>query len=66
MAVNLGIGLFHPPFGINIFVAQTVLRLKLELIYRGILPFIVVYLVALGLITYLPDISLAGVRLLMH
>ena len=63
--VNLGIGLFHPPFGINIFVAQTVLRLKLDLIYRGIIPFVGVYLVALGLITYLPWISLAGMRWLM-
>jgi len=64
--VNLGIGLFHPPFGINIFVAQTVLRLKLELIYRGIIPFVGVYLVALALITYVPWISIAGMRLLMN
>jgi C4-dicarboxylate transporter DctM subunit len=64
--VNLGIGLFHPPFGINIFVAQTVLRLKLELIYRGIIPFVGLYLFALALITYVPWISLAGMRLLMN
>ena len=63
--VNLGIGLFHPPFGINIFVAQTVLRLKLELIYRGIIPFVGLYLVALALITYVPWFSLAGMRWLM-
>ena len=65
-ATNLGIGLFHPPFGINIFVAQTVLRLPLGLIYRGILPFIVVYLAGLALITYVPAISAIGVRLLIH
>src|SRR5439155_15613009 len=45
VTVNLAIGLFHPPFGINIFVAQSVLGLKLEVIYRGILPFIAIYLV---------------------
>src|SRR5437773_538391 len=39
--VNLAIGLFHPPFGINIFVAQSALKLKLDVIYRGIIPFIV-------------------------
>src|SRR6185312_7182821 len=33
VTVNLAIGLFHPPFGINIFVAQSVLGLKLEVIY---------------------------------
>jgi C4-dicarboxylate transporter DctM subunit len=65
VTVNLAIGLFHPPFGINIFVAQTVLGLKLETIYRGIIPFVIIYLIALGLITYIPDISLVGVRYLL-
>jgi C4-dicarboxylate transporter DctM subunit len=63
--VNLAIGLFHPPFGINIFVAQSALKLKLEVIYRGIIPFIVLYLVALLLITYIPAISLVGVKLFL-
>jgi len=62
LTVNLAIGLFTPPFGINIFVAQSVLGLRLEVIYRGILPFILIYLGALALITYVPQISLAGVR----
>lgn len=65
VTVNLAIGLFHPPFGINIFVAQSVLGLKLEVIYRGIVPFLVIYLIALALITYIPDISLIGVRYLL-
>src|SRR4051812_42926003 len=65
VTVNLAIGLFHPPFGINIFVAQSVLGLKLEVIYRGILPFLVIYLIALALITYIPEISLVGVRYLL-
>ena len=56
--VNLAIGLFHPPFGINIFVAQSVLGIRLETIYRGILPFVLLYLIVLVLITYVPDISL--------
>ena len=62
--VNLGIGLFSPPFGINIFVAQSVLNLRLDVIYRGIVPFLFIYLLALGLITYIPEISLSGMRLL--
>ena len=64
--VNLAIGLFHPPFGINIFVAQSVLGIRLETIYRGILPFVLLYLIVLALITYVPDISLFGVRLLFN
>lgn len=60
--VNLAIGLFHPPFGINIFVAQSVLKIELGVLYRGIIPFLLLYLVALGLITYVPIISLIGVK----
>lgn len=62
--VNLAIGLFHPPFGINIFVAQSVLGIRLETIYRGIIPFVVLYLIALALITYVPAISLVGMWLI--
>ncbi len=65
VTVNLAIGLFHPPFGINIFVAQSVLGLKLSVIYRGISPFVVIYLLALVAITYVPSISLLGVQLLL-
>ena len=65
MMVNLAIGLFHPPFGINIFVAQSVLGIDLKVIYRGIIPFVVLYLAALALITYVPAISLAGVWMLI-
>jgi C4-dicarboxylate transporter DctM subunit len=64
--VNLAIGLFHPPFGLNIFVAQSVLALPLGVIYRGIVPFLFIYLAALGLITYIPEISLFGMRLLLN
>lgn len=59
LMVNLAIGMFHPPFGVNVFVAQSVLRIPLQTIYRGILPFVGVYLLALGLITYVPALSLA-------
>ena len=64
--VNLAIGLFHPPFGINIFVAQSVLGIELKEIYRGIVPFVVLYLLVLLAITYVPEISLIGARLFMR
>jgi C4-dicarboxylate transporter DctM subunit len=66
MTVNLAIGLFHPPFGINIFVAQSVLGIDLPTLYRGIIPFVFIYLFALALITYVPQISLFGVQLFFH
>lgn len=64
VTVNLVIGTFHPPFGINIFVAQAVLKFPLNTIIKGVWPFLLIYLFALMLITYIPDISLVGVRLL--
>jgi len=64
ITTNLAIGMFHPPFGLNIFVAQSLFKFPLEVIYRGIVPFIFLYLAALALITYIPSLSLAAVRLL--
>jgi C4-dicarboxylate transporter DctM subunit len=66
MTVNLAIGLFHPPFGMNIFVAQSVLGLRLGAIYRGIIPFVIIYLIALGLVTYVPQISMVSMRMLLN
>lgn len=62
MTVNLAIGLFTPPFGINIFIAQSALKLDTATIYAGLGPFVLLYLAALALITYVPWLSLAGVR----
>ncbi len=65
MTVNLAIGLFTPPFGINIFVAQSVLGMRLGTLYRGIVPFLLIYLFALALVTYIPEISMASIRFLL-
>ncbi|NYE23382.1 TRAP transporter large permease [Pigmentiphaga litoralis] len=62
MTVNLAIGMFLPPFGLNLFAAQTVFNMPLSSLYRGVVPFMVLYLFALLLITYIPGISLG----LMH
>jgi len=62
MTVNLAIGLFTPPFGINIFVAQSVLGMSLRTIYLGILPFLLIYLLALMVVTYVPDVALSSMR----
>jgi C4-dicarboxylate transporter DctM subunit len=62
VTVNLAIGLFHPPFGINIFVAQSVLGLQLETIYRGIIPFVSNLSDRIGVDHVHPGISLIGVK----
>lgn len=58
MTVNLAIGMFTPPFGLNIFVAQSVLGVRTSDIYRGVLPFMAVQISALALITLIPALSL--------
>lgn len=58
MIVNLAIGMITPPVGVNLFVASRVASLPLEKVMRSAVPFLVVMLVALVLITYLPLISL--------
>jgi C4-dicarboxylate transporter, DctM subunit len=59
MAVNLSIGLYMPPFGLNLFAARAIFNVPMSMIYRGVLPFVIVNFVALLVITYVPAISMA-------
>ncbi len=58
MAVNLSIGLYMPPFGLNLFAAKAIFNVPMGMIYRGVLPFVVVNFLALLVITYVPAISM--------
>jgi C4-dicarboxylate transporter, DctM subunit len=58
MTVNLAIGMYTPPFGLNLFVMQAVFRTPLSEMYRGLVGFIIVSLVALAIVTYVPWLSL--------
>jgi C4-dicarboxylate transporter DctM subunit len=58
VTVNLSIGTFTPPFGVNIFVAQSIFRVPLSSIYAGVTPFIAVTVLGLMIITYWPGLSL--------
>jgi TRAP-type C4-dicarboxylate transport system permease large subunit len=58
MVVNLAMGMITPPFGVNLFAACTVAKISLDQIVRHLVPFVVVVLGCLMLITYVPSISL--------
>ena len=58
MIVNLAIGLFTPPVGVNLYVACGIGKISLEDISKGIIPCLVAMLIILLLITYIPAISL--------
>lgn len=64
--VNLEIGYLTPPIGINLFVSSSVFRQPLGEVTRGALPFIGLMLVGLGLVSYVPSISLGPVNTLMR
>ncbi len=58
MTVNLSIGMFTPPFGLNLFVMQSLFGVPTGDLYRGVMPFIAVQVSALAVITYVPALSL--------
>jgi C4-dicarboxylate transporter, DctM subunit len=55
---NMEIGLVHPPVGLNLFVLSSVATAPIGTVIRGILPFVVILLVVLIIITYLPSLTL--------
>lgn len=57
MTVNLAIGLFTPPVGLNLFVASSIGKSKIEETIKGVFPFLASAVVALLLITYVPWFS---------
>ncbi len=61
MVVNLALGMITPPFGVNLFAACAVAKLPLERIVKPLLPFVVVVIACLMVITYWPGLSL-GLR----
>ena len=58
MVVNLALGMITPPFGVNLFAACTVARISLDQMVKDLIPFVLVILACLLVITYVPSISL--------
>lgn len=58
MVVNLAIGFVTPPIGVNLFVASSLSEVPVMKLARKAAPMIVLFLVALMIITYCPSISL--------
>ena len=65
LVMNLSIGTFTPPFGINIFVGQVVFKAPLSSIYPGLVPFIAVAIAALFVVTHVPQLSLWMLRFIV-
>ena len=61
MAVNLAVGLCTPPYGCNLFVGAAVAKIKMESMFKWIIPFFVVSVALILLLTYVPALSLVFV-----
>lgn len=55
---NLEIGYLHPPIGINLFIASNRFKKPITELYSASIPFLVLLIIALLLITYVPVLSL--------
>jgi len=55
---NLEIGYITPPVGINLFISSMRFKKSILSLYRATLPYLFILLVALLIITYVPDLSL--------
>jgi C4-dicarboxylate transporter DctM subunit len=64
MAVNMEVGLCHPPVGLNLYVASGIAKMGISEVTVAVLPWLGAMLVFLALITYVPEISLWLPRLL--
>ncbi len=58
MILNLGIGLLTPPVGPTLAVGCAIGRVSMEAVSRSILVFYIPMLIVLGLVTYVPALSL--------
>ncbi|MCC6869920.1 MAG: TRAP transporter large permease [Burkholderiales bacterium] len=65
MIVNLALGMITPPFGVNLFAACMIARISLDQIVTRLIPFVLVVLACLMVITYVPGLSL-GLRDLVY
>ena len=63
MSVNLTVGLATPPMGLILFVASSISGEKVEAIAKAILPFLMIEIIVIFLITYIPALSMTIPRL---
>ena len=64
MCINVTVGLATPPMGLILFVTASLTRLGIEVIAKQLAPYLLVHLVAILMVTLIPDIALTLPRLL--
>jgi C4-dicarboxylate transporter DctM subunit len=62
MIVNLAMGMFTPPVGLNLFIASHIAKTSIPRIARSVGPFVLILMVDLMLISFMPWLSLAFIE----
>ncbi|NPA11821.1 MAG: TRAP transporter large permease subunit [Epsilonproteobacteria bacterium] len=58
ITINMELGMLTPPVGLNLFVASGITGEPIKEVVKAVLPWFLVLLVGLLLVTYIPEISL--------
>lgn len=64
MVVNMTFGLLTPPLGVHLFMGCGIANIKFDAICKEIVPFLVIAVIVILIVTYVPDVTMFLVRLL--
>lgn len=66
MVLNLGIGLITPPVGAVLYIGSGISGIRVEKLVRAMIPFYIMMVIVLMMITYIPEITLFIPRLMQY
>ncbi|MBV5270555.1 MAG: TRAP transporter large permease subunit [Afipia sp.] len=58
MVVNMEVGMCHPPVGLNLYVASGIAKMGITELTIAVWPWLLTMLIFLGVVTFIPEISL--------
>ncbi len=64
MTLNLAIGYCTPPMGVSLYITGAIAERDIIYISKAVIPFMIIQIIVLLMITYMPDLALAFPRLL--
>lgn len=63
MIVALALGMVTPPLGLNLFIVGRIGKIRIDQLTRALIPFYIAVIIAIALITFIPQITLWPVQL---
>jgi len=58
MTVNLAIGYCTPPMGVSLYITGAISNKDIIYVSKAVIPFIIIQMIVLFIITYIPDVVL--------